>query len=306
MQIEIPPGYRISTVPPEEWKLLDTTDPRRFQETLMNSWMIWEERLRGQSYIIGVDVADGLGHGHDRSVIDVLRRPTPEAPAEQVAQFITDEMDPVALANVIDPIGRYYKDDDGNEALVAIETNNHGILTQSELQGHLGYTNFYVWQRLDLRNPAQRYSRSIGWVTNKRTRPMMIGYIRTALEEVDPLTGTGDVIVNSPFTISELRDFQAPEGFPSWMAEAAPGAHDDCVMALCIGLTVAYIELYGEEEPLSEKRRRLHEQKVRKQLVEEMTGNPYTAQNTAVPAEGSIYENWEESDLDQEWKRWQG
>lgn len=303
VNLEIPPGYGIRILPREDWEATDPTDPRSFEAELMGKLLIWEPPQRGASYILGVDAAAGLGK--DRSVVDVLRIPTIAAPAEQVAQFISDDIDPMALAPIVDTIGRFYHDDDDTAALAVIENDGNGILTQTEMQGHLGYTNFYVWQRFDLRNPAQRYSRAIGWVTNRRTRPMMIGYLTSALEQVDPLTGTGDLVINSPFTIKELRDFQAPPGYASWMAEAAPGCHDDCVIAIAIAYTASCIQMYGEEEPLADKRRRLHEQKLRKQFVEEITGVQRSSQNTAVAADGSIYDDWEEQDFDGGGGRWQ-
>lgn len=299
MNIEIPPGYGIRPLSKDIWGGTDFTDPRSCEVALMDKLLIWEPPRPHHHYIVGVDVSDGLGM--DRSVIDVMRAPTISEPAEQVAQFVTEKIEPVALAYVIDPIGRFYRDDDENEALLAIETNNHGLGTQAELQGHLGYSNFYVWQKFDIRNPARRFSSSFGWSTNRRTRPMMIDFFRNALENVDQLTGTGDVILNSPFTISELRDFQAPAGMPAFMAEAAPGAHDDCLFAAMIALYVCHIERFTEDEPINEKRRRLNEQKLRKDFVEEITGMRRSAQNTAVPADGSIYDDWEEQDVEKEW-----
>lgn len=249
----------------------------------MGKLMIWEAPKAGQHYILGVDVSGGLGQ--DRSVIDVLRAPTIAEPAEQVAQFITDEVAPVQLAYIIDPIGRFYKDDDGQEALCAIETNNHGLSTQSELQGHLGYSNFYVWQRFDIRNPSQRFSRAIGWETNRRTRPMIIDFFKNAVEQVDPLTGVGDVIINSPFTLSEMRNFQVPEGYPTWMAEAASGLTDDTIFAAMISLFISHMERFSETEPLNEQRRRMNEEKMRKQFLEENSGSRRSFQNTAVSAD---------------------
>ena len=137
MNVEIPPGYGLKILGQHEWEGLDFTDPLSYVPALMDNLLVWEAPKAGNKYILGVDVSDGIGQ--DRSVIDVHRVATLHEPAEQVAQFITDSRDPSELALVVDPIGRFYKDDDGQEALAAIECNNHGLTTQSELQGHLGY-----------------------------------------------------------------------------------------------------------------------------------------------------------------------
>ena len=130
--------------------------------------------------------SDGLGQ--DYSIIDVIRQPTIEEPAEQVAQYGTNELDPKALAFVCDAIGRYYADADGIEALAAIETNNHGLATQDTLQLHLGYGHFYVWEYADAATPERRYSTRIGWLTSPRTRPLLLASFYGAVTTFDPIT----------------------------------------------------------------------------------------------------------------------
>ena len=102
----------------------------------LQMFQLWEAPSRAHQYVLGVDVSDGIGI--DRSVIEVLRVGTLARPAEEVAQYLSRCIDPVDLAYVIDSMGRFYKDGDGFEAMVAVETNNHGLATQSELDRHLG------------------------------------------------------------------------------------------------------------------------------------------------------------------------
>lgn len=125
---------------------------------LLDVFSVWEPpRVRGpRRYVIGVDVADGLGL--DRSVVEVVRMGTIAEPAEQVAEYVSDTIIPAALAYVIYAIGMYYKDADGVEALVAIENNNHGLSTQDTLQLHLQYQNQYVWEYLDAATAGSRFS----------------------------------------------------------------------------------------------------------------------------------------------------
>lgn len=298
--LEIPPGYGFQVIRKENWYNLNSSDPEQFTKPLMGKLIIWEAPRKGFHYILGVDVSGGIGQ--DRSVVDVLRAPTLAEPAEQVAQYITDEVEPVQLAYIIDPIGRFYKDDDGQEALAAIEMNNHGLSTQSELQGHLGYSNFYIWQRLNLRDPSRRYSSVVGWYTTRQTRPMLIDFFRSAVNTVDPLSGASDIILNSPFTFTDMMNFQAPDGYPAYMAAAADGCTDDTVFSCMIALYISHMERYNESEPLHEQRRRLHEEKLRKQFEEENTGMRRSYQSTAVSAdemwgEGEQFYAREGSDL---------
>jgi hypothetical protein len=242
----VPPGYGFRRLTPPQLAAL----PNLRQGVLA----IWEyPRTRGpRRYILGVDVSDGLGQ--DYSVIDVIRQPTIEEPAEQVAQYVTNVLDPKALAFVCDAVGRYYQDADQIEALAAIETNNHGLATQDTLQLHLGYSHFYVWEYADAASPARRYSTRIGWLTSPRTRPLLLASFYGAVTAIDPVTSQPDFILNSPITRGELRHFITATTIGE--AEAARGQHDDGVMAAAIGHYVAWRMAGGEVEPVAERRRR--------------------------------------------------
>jgi hypothetical protein len=231
-----------------DWKDLPTYES--FPD--FNFFLVWEPPRPGHQYVIGVDVSDGIGL--DRSVIEVIRVATVGRPAEEVAQYVSRNIDPVDLAYVVDPIGRFYKDTDGFEAMVACETNNHGIATQSELDRHLGYSNFYVWQWEDVAPGTSRFSRRIGWVTSRRTRPIILTHLHRAVTTFDEATGQPDLVVNSPMTIDEMRDFQT-EG-QLWEAEAAPGSTDDCIMSLAIAYYVSRTLMLEGGETIEEQRRR--------------------------------------------------
>jgi len=243
----LPTGYGFRRVTVEE-----------IHASIFDTLVIWEPpRRRGtHRYVMGVDVSDGLGM--DRSVIEVVRCGTLDEPAEQVAEYISDQMLPVGLAYVIQTIGQYYRDRDGVEALAAIECNNHGLATQDTLQLHLGYGNFYVWEYYDSADPGRRFSTKIGWLTTVRTRPLLLSKLHAALTTIDPITSAPDFVTHSPVLHAELKDFQTE----STLAEAAAsrGAHDDCVMAAAIGYYCAYREQSGESEPLEERRRLRSEQ----------------------------------------------
>ena len=242
----VPAGYGFRRLSPDELKALPS---------LKSSVLaIWEyPRVRGKRrYVLSVDVGDGLGQ--DYSVVDVIRQPTIEEPAEQVAQYVSNRVDAKQLAFVCDAIGRFYTDEDQIEALAAIETNNHGLSTQDTLQLHLGYSHFYVWEYADSASPDRRYSTKIGWVTTPRTRPLLLTSFHAAITAIDPISSQPDFILNSPTTRAELRHFVTQGTIGE--AEAARGQHDDAIMAGAIGYYVAWRLAGGETEPISERRRR--------------------------------------------------
>lgn len=257
--ILIPPGRGFKVLSRDaRVQLLASGDPL---EVLKNKLLIWEKPRRRHQYVIGVDVSNG--QSLDRSVIDVTRVGTLVQPPEQVAQYVSDDIDPSDLAAVIDVVGRTYRDRDGIGALVAIECNGFGLGTQAELIRHHNYTSLYVWQYEDAATASGRYTQKYGWWTSVRTRPLIIQRYIRSVRHVDDATGMPDYIINSPFTIAELADFQTPGS--EWAAEAASGGFDDCIMAGAIGVHVSQTLYFETSEPLSDQRARLAEERQRAQ-----------------------------------------
>lgn len=253
------------------------------QRGLLDLLQVWEApRRKGpRRYILAADVAEGVGK--DRSVCDVIRCPTVMEPAEQVAQFITDSRDPASFAYVMDALGRWYTDEDGVEAMACPETNvGPGGVTLNTLQLHLGYGNLYIWEYIDAADPSRRLSRKAGWWTNTRTRPALLGKLYGALTTVDPITHQPDFIVHSPWTLTDLRDFQSPTGRLE-DGEARSGAFDDCVMAAGIGIYVAWQKAGGERTPIEELRRARSAEQALLQTKADQQSRDW--RNTPCPAE---------------------
>ncbi len=259
----LPPGYGFSRL---------ALSQLQFRDDLLSTLQIYEPpRRRGpRQYILGVDVADGIGK--DRSVVAVHRMGTLEEPEEQVALYVSDQITPVQLAFVVDAIGRLYCDSDQFEALAAVECNNHGLSTQDTLQLHTGYAHFYRWEYLDAADPQRRYSTKIGWVTTPRTRPMLLDKLYEALTTRDPVTHCTDLLIHSSMLRAELADFQTEGAL--WEASAARGAHDDIVMATAIAHYVAWRLQGGEQEPLGERRARMHAEQAARDAHGLLAGQP--------------------------------
>lgn len=267
----VPPGYGFRRLPAPELAEL----PSLRHSVLA---IIEYPRVRGErKYVLGVDVGDGLGQ--DYSVISVIRQPTMDEPAEEVAQYVSNTVRPSHLAFVCDAIGRYYVDGEGLEALAAIELNNHGATVQDLLQLHLGYSNFYVWEVVDAADPKARYTRRIGWATTSRTRPILLEKFHDAVTTLDPLTQLPDFRLHSPITRGELRHF-VTQGLLG-EAEHAAGQHDDAIFASAIGFYVAHRLAGGEQEPIAERRRRRQELR----MVAAQQGRVRDWRNTAVTAD---------------------
>jgi len=237
-------------------------------------FVMYEPPLRGHRYIIGADIADGLGQ--DRTSLDVVRMGTIERPEEQVGHYLSDRVKPREAAFIIDALGHLYVDDEGFEALAAIETNNHGLSTQDTLKLHLGYRHFYIWENPQSGRRGAASPRE-GWYTTPRTRPIVLDHLYEALTTYDPDTGDPDLVINSTHTIAELHDFQTDGLLAD--AEAAAGAHDDCLMSLAVAHYVAWRLAGGEREPLADKRRRLRQIAQRREALSRFGQSGATFQN---------------------------
>lgn len=243
---QVPPGYGFRRVGKDE---LDELPNLRH-----GVMAIWEyPRPRGRRrYVMSVDVGDGLGL--DYSVVTMTREPTIDEPMEDVAQFVSNRIKPSQLAYVCDAMGRFYTDEDGIEALAAIELNNHGAVVQDLLQLHLGYTHFYIWEVVDAAQAEQRFTKRIGWTTTQRTRPILLERFHDSVTSIDPISGTPDFRINSAVTRAEMRFFVTENTLGE--AEHAKGQHDDAIFSAAIGGLVAHRMAGGETEPIAERRRR--------------------------------------------------
>lgn len=257
LNFQVPPGYGFRRLAPAE---LDALPSLRHSVLAIYEY----PRARGRRrYIMGVDVGDGIGQ--DYSTITVVREPTLDEIMEDVAQFVSNTVKPSALAYICDAIGRLYCDEDGIEALAAIELNNHGATVQDLLQLHLGYTHFYVWEVVDAAQAEGRFTKRIGWTTTARTRPILLEKFNDMVTTVDPISGLADFRINAAITRAEMRFF-VTEGTLG-EAEHAKGQHDDAIFGSAIAGFVAHRMAGGEAEPIAERRRRRDTLKAQQALL---------------------------------------
>ncbi len=182
---------------------------------------VYKEPIAGVPYVIGADTA---GEGSDFFAVSVLDNTTGEQVCTLRGQFDED-----VFARLLFCLGTYY-----NEALIAPEANfsTYPIL---ELE-RLGYTNLYVRETIDEYTHAVK--RSYGFLTNTKTRPVIIAnLIKVVREDVN--------LLYDRMTMEEMLTFiRNPE---TLKPEAETGAHDDTVMALAIAHYVRPQQSYLRE-----------------------------------------------------------
>jgi hypothetical protein len=159
----------------------------------------------GHQYILGVDPAGGGSEG-DYACASVVERGTGMQCAELRGHFTPQE-----LAARIAVLAREY-----NQALIAVERNNHGHAVLAHLVRGEKYERLY------------EHGGQLGWLTSAVTRPAMLANFAAVLAESPQL-------FSSRALLEECRTFvRHPDGTSS----AAAGAHDDCVIAMAIALAV--------------------------------------------------------------------
>jgi hypothetical protein len=158
-----------------------------------------------KQYIIGVDPAGG-GVGGDYSCAEVIEKEAGTQCAELHGHFPPQE-----LAARVKVLAQKY-----NDALVAVERNNHGHAVLAHLTMGQGYLNLY------------KTGEQPGWVTNVLTRPRM-------LENFAAMLSQAPFLFASPRLLQECRTFvRHVDG----SCAAASGTHDDTVMAMAIAQSV--------------------------------------------------------------------
>jgi Terminase RNaseH-like domain len=169
---------------------------------------IWLPPRPGVEYVVGVDPAGGGVNG-DYSCAQVIDRKLGMQCAEMHGHFTLRE-----LARKLVELGKEY-----NSALMAVERNNHGAGVLAHLE-RLSYPTIYEEKGWN------------GWNTTAASRPAMIETLMAVMMEKPEL-------FRSARLWNECRTFvRTANGRP----EAAPGSHDDCVMAMGIALAVREAE----------------------------------------------------------------
>ena len=172
---------------------------------------VWERPQTNETYVVGADVAEGLEHG-DYCSAHVVRWRTQEVVAHWHGHISPDE-----FAGILHDLGTYY-----NQALVGVENNNHGLTTCKYLKDWHHYPNIFYSRIVDER--SRRSTNKIGWSTTKKTRPLMLDDLATALRD-------GSLGLWCRGTISELRTFVRDE-----YGRMRGSPFDDRVMSLAIAV----------------------------------------------------------------------
>lgn len=204
----------------EKLKIESATSIRSFNPKMM-SWddqreghlEIWEAPSFKEKYIIGADVALGVGQDYSAAVVMNSKRGV-------VGLYRNNRIDPAAFGKELFYLGRYF-----NNALLAVESNSMGVATLQKLKD-MNYVNMYFQTKIA--NISNEEGIRLGFRTTSASKPAIIGNLKNWLfeEELD---------IKSSVIIQELKDYLSDD---RGTTGASPGCLDDSVMALAIACEV--------------------------------------------------------------------
>lgn len=204
---------------------------RRTNEIDPSPLRLWWLPEKNKKYVIGVDVSEGIeiesskGREPDFSVITVV-----DVKSRKTVARWRGLIDPDLLGDVVFAIGMFY-----NKALVGVEINNHGLTTAAKLKNTF-YRNLYMRETAEDEQFQIRTSK-FGWLTNKKTKPVMINELVRSIRE-------NDIIDLDVVFIREGMSYVRDD---NGAMNAQQGQHDDCVMSMAIALQMAEWSAYDTD-----------------------------------------------------------
>ena len=211
--------------------LVEHSSPRDFSwlgnesDTAMDPISVWDLPDPFGSYVVGADVAEGLDWG-DYSCAYVIRVDTGDVVACWHGHTPAD-----LFGTELFKLATWY-----NNALVGVESNNHGLTTITALR-KIGYKRIFRRRRVNS-TQGNRPMTEFGWSTNKSTKPLMIDELGKAIREQA-------IHIKDAAALGELRTYVRDE-----KGSMGGSPHDDRVVALAIAnqmLGFAYAPEYKEE-----------------------------------------------------------
>jgi hypothetical protein len=184
---------------------------------------VYQMPLLGKRYVIGIDIAEGLGHG-DYSSIHVLEAETREVVATWHGHMPADLFGEQAFS-----LGTIY-----NTALAVIEVNNHGLTTITEMR-RLGYPK--IWRSRELNKTTRKVSVEFGWRTTRWNKATLIDGLGAWIREATEIW--------CPGTVRELMSYVR-----NVRGRMQGSPHDDRVISLALavhGLEFVMLPEYTEE-----------------------------------------------------------
>ena len=186
---------------------------------------VWQPPQPDTFYDIGIDISEGRTEGADWTVACVVRRDTLEQVAQLRLHINPSSQD---FIDMIYWLGMNYHAAQLNPDI----TGGWGNALLTELQMR-SYPNIWRWRRRD--DVKQRVSSRLGFLFTRRDKSVLVS-------NAVALAARGDITIHSEVLYDEMTTF-LNIGLDEW--SAAPGCHDDTVVAWMLALLGAYDDRLG-------------------------------------------------------------
>tara|TARA_B100001094_G_scaffold330316_1_gene395239 strand:+ start:2961 stop:4712 length:1752 start_codon:yes stop_codon:yes gene_type:complete len=199
-----------------------------FRKDLGGNWRVYDEPEHDSKYLISVDTCtgedqqmQGLAADPDFHSVQVWRAPFEDWHGDwHVARLVAvhhSRLDIGVLAQEVEGAARWY-----GGAFIVPEVNNSGLA----LLKYLLEMGLSVYRRRKVNDSSGMVEKSFGWSTDKITRKTVIDHMAAELME-------GNFDIPDKDILHEMKVFVVNDrGKPT----AAPGHHDDHVLAAAIAL----------------------------------------------------------------------
>ena len=206
---------KLNQLIPEQPVKVSSWDPssKMFEEAREGKLQQWDYPDWDKPYIIAADVSLGVGQDYSTAVVM-------DQDYRVLALYRDNRIDPSTYGELLFYLSRYY-----NNAFLLVESNNMGIATLQKLEA-MGHSNLY--RQTKIANVSNEDGQRLGFRTTQATKPVIIGNLKKLIEDEG-------VWIPSNIMIQELKDYISTS---TGKTEAAPGTHDDTVMALAMGCEV--------------------------------------------------------------------
>ena len=182
----------------------------------------WEQPGMLHRYVAGADTAEGLKQG-DYSVLKIICVKCGQEAFRYRARVGIDK-----FAEVCDHYCKMY-----NNALLAVERNNHGHAVLEWLKNAYHYPNLYLDTKITKVVGFDQKEPKYGWETTKVSKVKMLDMLRLGVEgnyDDDELHFEPEILWLDQVFLQECLTFVQAEG----KLEAVEGKYDDSVMATAI------------------------------------------------------------------------
>jgi len=206
-------------------------DDKGFEHTVRehHGWVFYKEPNPESFYVCGADVAEGVTGG-DYSVAIIFDRRS----GEEVA-FYRGLLAPDKFGESLNEICRVY-----NNALLAVEVNNHGLTTITILKQLLYPSMYFRPSKFEV--VGAPWSEKLGWRTTRLTRNLLIDDLGQAIRD-------HDLIVHSKYLLDEMTVFVYDKNNNAGPMDSF---HDDCIFATGIANQAFKVMSMDPQTQLSE------------------------------------------------------